>query len=84
MPTACILLAVIGALGAFSRIILRDDEIRTGTLMRYERTVLGMTIRGFGRYTLHRPMRQSTFELRSERGSPVARHKPAPPEASAP
>jgi len=34
--------------------------------MRYERDLLGMTIRGFGRYKLHKPMRQSTFEFWSE------------------
>ena len=51
----------------FSRIEMLADDIRTGTTMRYEkRLVPGVTIRGFGRYKLHRPMRQSTFEFWSE------------------
>ena len=50
----------------FSRIEMLHDEVRTGTLMRYERDVLGLTIRGFGRYKLHRPLRQSTFEFWSD------------------
>ncbi len=50
----------------FSRIEMLQDEIRTGTLMRYERDLLGVTIRGFGRYKLHRPLRQSTFEFWSD------------------
>jgi hypothetical protein len=48
----------------FSRIVMLADEIRTGTEMRYEKRILGITIRGFGRYELHRPMKQSTFEIR--------------------
>ncbi|MDC0711417.1 SRPBCC family protein [Stigmatella sp. ncwal1] len=43
-----------------------DPRIQTGTVMRYEKTVLGASIRGFGRYKLHRPMQQSTFEFWSE------------------
>ena len=42
------------------------DLITTGTEMRYEKWIFGMVIRGFGRYKLHRPMRQSTFEFWSE------------------
>ncbi|AKU93947.1 hypothetical protein AKJ09_00611 [Labilithrix luteola] len=42
-----------------------DPRIQTGTTMRYEKTLLGMTIRGYGRYKLHKPMRQSTFEFGS-------------------
>jgi hypothetical protein len=50
----------------FSRIEMLAGEIRTGTEMRYERAVLGMVIRGFGRYKLHRPQKQSTFEFWSD------------------
>lgn len=50
----------------FSRIIMLDETLRTGTEMRYERDVLGLTIRGHGRYKLHRPNRQSTFEFWSD------------------
>ena len=50
----------------FSRIVMLAPRIETGTEMRYERTVLGMTIRGFGRYKLHRPLSQSTFEFWSD------------------
>src|SRR5262249_16577218 len=52
----------------FSRIRMDVPEggIRTGTEMRYERDVLGMTIRGKGRYKLHRLHRQSTFEVWSD------------------
>jgi hypothetical protein len=50
----------------FSRIEMLADRIETGTEMRYERTVLGLTIRGFGRYKLHRPHAQSTFEFWSD------------------
>jgi hypothetical protein len=52
----------------FSRIHVLAPErgIRTGTEMRYERDLLGMTIRGSGRYKLHRPLRQSTFEFWSD------------------
>jgi hypothetical protein len=45
---------------------MEGDAIRTGTSMLYERTVLGLTIRGHGRYKLHRPCRQSTFEFWSD------------------
>jgi hypothetical protein len=50
----------------FSRIHLLADTIRTGTSMLYERSLLGLTIRGHGRYKLHRPLRQSTFEFWSD------------------
>ncbi|APR84754.1 Hypothetical protein A7982_10103 [Minicystis rosea] len=50
----------------FSRIEMLADRIETGTEMRYERSVLGLVIRGFGRYKLHRPLKQSTFEFWSE------------------
>jgi hypothetical protein len=50
----------------FSRIEMLDDTIRAGTEMRYERAVLGMTIRGFGRYKLLRRHTQSTFEFWSD------------------
>jgi hypothetical protein len=43
-----------------------DARIRTGTRMRYEKRMLGMTVRGCGCYKLHRPMRQSTFEFWSD------------------
>jgi hypothetical protein len=43
-----------------------DPRIGAGTEMRYEKRVFGLTIRGFGRYKLHRPMRQSTFEFWSD------------------
>jgi hypothetical protein len=43
-----------------------DPRIRAGTVMRYEKTLLGVTIRGLGRYKLHRPMQQSTFEFWSD------------------
>ena len=52
----------------FSRIDMLDGGAgagpRTGTTMRYtKRLCPGVTIHGFGRYKLHRPMRQSTFEF---------------------
>ncbi len=50
----------------FSRIDLLDTNVRTGTRMRYEKTLLGITIRGWGRYKLHAPARQSTFEFGSD------------------
>lgn len=43
-----------------------DPRIQTGTVMRYEKNVLGLRIRGFGRYKLHRPVQQSTFEFWSD------------------
>jgi hypothetical protein len=43
-----------------------EDEIRTGTEMLYEKRILGVSIRGKGRYKLHKPMRQSTFEFWSD------------------
>jgi hypothetical protein len=50
----------------FSRIDMLSDRIEAGTAMRYERDVLGMKIRGFGRYKLHRPEKQSTFAFWSD------------------
>jgi hypothetical protein len=50
----------------FSRIEMLGSRVETGTEMRYERTVLGLTFRGFGRYKLHRPLSQSTFEFWSD------------------
>src|SRR5262249_58341063 len=50
----------------FSSIEMLDEQIQTGTLVRYEKVVLGARIRGLGRYKLHRPMRQSTFEFWSD------------------
>ncbi|WP_394841355.1 SRPBCC family protein [Pendulispora brunnea] len=50
----------------FSRIIMLSDTIRTGTYMVYEKTICGITIRGWGRYKLHRPIKQSTFEFGSD------------------
>jgi len=48
--------------------------ITTGTCMRYDKRIAGMVVRGFGRYKLHRPMQQSTFEFWSEdRRSPIRR-----------
>lgn len=41
------------------------EPIQTGTRMQYRKSVLGMTIAGEGRYKLHRPERQSTFEFSS-------------------
>jgi hypothetical protein len=50
----------------FSKITMLADEIKTGTTMRYEKRIAAMVIRGFGRYKLHRPLQQSTFEFWSE------------------
>ena len=50
----------------FSHIEMLAAEIRTGTQMLYEKKLLGMTVRGFGRYKLHKPMQQSTFEFWSD------------------
>jgi hypothetical protein len=50
----------------FSRIELLDETIGTGTTMKYEKDLGPFVIRGFGRYALHRPMQQSTFEFWSE------------------
>src|SRR5262249_20131130 len=50
----------------FSRITMLSPIIETGTTMLYERDLGFFTIRGFGRYKLHRPMRQSTFEFWSD------------------
>jgi hypothetical protein len=45
---------------------MHDARIESGTTMTYEKRVLGMTIRGFGRYDLHRPGKQSTFAFWSD------------------
>jgi hypothetical protein len=50
----------------FSRIEMLGAEIKTGTTMRYEKDLGPFTIRGFGRYALHRPLKQSTFEFWSD------------------
>jgi hypothetical protein len=50
----------------FSHIEMLAERITTGTEMRYEKRLCGMVIRGFGRYKLHKPMRQSTFEFWSD------------------
>ncbi len=50
----------------FSRIEMLASRVEAGTEMRYERAVLGLTLRGFGRYKLHRPLSQSTFEFWSD------------------
>jgi hypothetical protein len=50
----------------FSRITMLEGTIKAGTRMLYERSLLGLTIRGQGRYKLHRPLRQSTFEFWSD------------------
>jgi hypothetical protein len=47
----------------FSHIQMLSDDIRTGTEMVYEKRIFGLTIRGGGRYKLHKPMKQSTFEF---------------------
>jgi hypothetical protein len=51
----------------FSRIVMHDDVIRTGASMTYEKSILGIvTIRGWGRYKLHKPHAQSTFAFGSD------------------
>jgi len=69
----------------FTNITMLSDAITTGTCMRYEKRIAGMVVRGFGRYKLHRPMRQSTFEFWSSdprspirRGVGLWRYLPAP------
>ncbi len=69
----------------FSRIEMLDDTITTGTRMRYEKRMCGMVIRGSGRYKLHRPLQQSTFEFWSDdwrspirRGAGLWRYLPQP------
>ena len=58
----------------FTTIAMLSDEITTGTRMCYEKRIAGMVVRGFGRYKLHRPMQQSTFEFWSDdRRSPIRR-----------
>lgn len=43
-----------------------DPRIGEGTTMTYEKSVLGVVIRGTGTYRLHKPLRQSTFAFGSE------------------
>jgi hypothetical protein len=69
----------------FTAITMLSDHITTGTCMRYEKRIFGMVVRGFGRYKLHRPMQQSTFEFWSDdprspirRGVGLWRYVPAP------
>ncbi len=50
----------------FDEIIMLAARIESGTRMLYRKKVLGMTIQGWGRYKLHRPMKQSTFEFGSD------------------
>lgn len=50
----------------FDRIDMLASRIETGTRMHYEKSLLGITIRGYGRYKLHRPLVQSTFEFGSD------------------
>ncbi len=51
----------------FDRITMHDARIKTGTRMTYEKTLLGLvTIRGWGRYQLHAPVKQSTFAFGSD------------------
>jgi hypothetical protein len=58
----------------FSKIVMLAATIQTGTTMRYEKRLGPITIRGFGRYKLHRPGKQSTFEFWSaDRRSLIAR-----------
>lgn len=68
----------------FCAITMLDEQLTTGTCMRYDKRIAGMVIRGFGRYKLHRPMQQSTFEFWSDdwrspirRGVGVWRYTPA-------
>lgn len=49
----------------FDHIVMHGERITTGTTMTYAKTVLGITIRGWGRYQLHAPIRQSTFAFGS-------------------
>ncbi len=69
----------------FDGIIMLADRIETGTRMSYEKTILGVTIRGWGLYKLHRPHKQSTFEFGSQdprslirRGVGLWLYRPAP------
>ncbi|MEO7731976.1 MAG: SRPBCC family protein, partial [Kofleriaceae bacterium] len=58
----------------FTEITMLSAPIMTGTCMRYDKRIAGMVVRGFGRYKLHRPMQQSTFEFWSDdRRSPIRR-----------
>jgi hypothetical protein len=50
----------------FSRIEMLSPDVRTGTEMNYEKDIGPFTIRGRGRYALHRPKKQSTFEFWSD------------------
>lgn len=50
----------------FDHIEMLSERIERGTMMTYRKTVLGITITGWGRYKLHAPHKQSTFEFGSE------------------
>jgi hypothetical protein len=50
----------------FSRIVMLAPKIEEGTEMIYEKEILGVTIKGNGRYKHHRPLVQSTFEFWSD------------------
>jgi hypothetical protein len=50
----------------FTTITMLSERITTGTCMRYDKRIAGVVIRGLGRYKLHRPMQQSTFEFWSD------------------
>jgi hypothetical protein len=47
----------------FTKITMLAEKVETGTEMLYERRIACLTIRGGGRYKLHRPLKQSTFEF---------------------
>lgn len=73
----------------FDRIHMLADRIETGTAMTYEKTLLGITIRGWGRYRLHVPHKQSTFAFGSpdrrsliEEGIGLWRYRPVRPGVS--
>ncbi len=53
----------------FDHIEMLAERIERGTEMRYSKTVLGITISGWGRYKHHAPLKQSTFAF----GSPDVR-----------
>ncbi|MDB4944437.1 MAG: hypothetical protein JWP97_3971 [Labilithrix sp.] len=50
----------------FDHIEMLGERIETGTTMRYTKAVLGVTISGWGRYKLHKPLVQSTFAFGSD------------------
>jgi hypothetical protein len=50
----------------FDHIDMLSDRVETGTEMRYTKTILGVTIAGWGRYKLHAPFKQSTFAFGSD------------------